>query len=117
VKVENIWTTIDCGLALNKDNIKNQLEGAAIFGMSIALYGKISAKEGAVEQNNFFDYQMTRMKDAPNIHINIMDAMHQPPTGVGEPGVPVIAPAICNAIFNATGERVRSLPLVDLGMV
>jgi isoquinoline 1-oxidoreductase beta subunit len=117
VKVENIWTSIDCGLALNKDNIKNQLEGAAIFGMSIALYGKISAKKGAVEQNNFFDYQMTRMQDAPNIHIHIIDAMHEPPTGVGEPGVPVIAPAICNAIFNATGERVRSLPLVDLGMV
>ncbi len=117
VKVENIWTTIDCGLALNKDNIKNQLEGAAIFGMSIALYGKISATEGAVEQNNFFDYQMTRMKDAPNIHIEIMDKMHEKPTGVGEPGVPVIAPAICNAIFNATGKRVRSLPLVDFGMV
>jgi isoquinoline 1-oxidoreductase beta subunit len=117
VKVENIWTTIDCGLALNKDNIKNQLEGAAIFGMSLTLFGKISAKEGAIEQNNFYDYQMTRMKDAPNIHINIVDAMHEPPTGVGEPGVPVIAPAICNAIFNATGERVRSLPLSDLGMV
>jgi isoquinoline 1-oxidoreductase beta subunit len=117
VKVENIWTTIDCGLALNKDNIKNQLEGAAIFGMSLALYGKISAKQGAIEQNNFFDYQMTRMKDAPNIHVNIVDAMHEPPTGVGEPGVPVIAPAICNAIFNATGKRVRSLPLSDLGMV
>ena len=117
VKVENIWTTIDCGLALNKDNIKNQLEGAAIFGMSLALYGKISAKEGAITQNNFYDYQMTRMKDAPKIHINIVDAMHEPPTGVGEPGVPVIAPAICNAIFSATGERVRSLPLVDLGMV
>jgi len=117
VKVENIWTTIDCGLALNKDNIKNQLEGAAIFGMSLALFGKISTKEGAIEQNNFFDYQMTRMKDAPKIHINIVDAMHEPPTGVGEPGVPVIAPAICNAIFNATGERVRSLPLMDLGMV
>ena len=117
VKVENIWTTIDCGLALNKDNIKNQLEGAAIFGMSIALYGKISMEEGAVAQNNFYDYQMTRMQDAPNIHINIVDAMKEPPTGVGEPGVPVIAPAICNAIFNATGERVRSLPLSDLGMV
>lgn len=117
VKVENVWTTIDCGLALNKDNIKNQLEGAAIFGMSIALYGKISATEGAVEQNNFFDYQMTRMKDAPNIHIDIMDKMHEPPTGVGEPGVPVMAPAICNAIFNATGKRVRSLPLIDEGLV
>jgi isoquinoline 1-oxidoreductase beta subunit len=117
VKVENIWTSIDCGLALNKDTIKNQLEGAAIFGMSLTLFGKISAKEGAIEQNNFFDYPMTRMKDAPNIHINIVDAMHEPPTGVGEPGVPVIAPAICNAIFNATGERVRSLPLMDLGMV
>jgi isoquinoline 1-oxidoreductase beta subunit len=117
VKVENIWTTIDCGLSLNKDNIKNQLEGAAIFGMSIALYGKISAKEGAVEQHNFFDYKMTRMKDAPNIHVDIIDAMHEAPTGVGEPGVPVMAPAICNAIFNATGKRVRSLPLSDFGMV
>jgi isoquinoline 1-oxidoreductase beta subunit len=117
VKVENVWTTIDCGLSLNKDNIKNQLEGAAIFGMSIALYGKISAKEGAVEQHNFFDYKMTRMKDAPNIHVDIIDAMHEPPTGVGEPGVPVIAPAICNAIFNATGKRVRSLPLIDSGLV
>ena len=117
VKVENIWTSIDCGLALNMDNIKNQLEGAAIFGMSLALYGKISTKNGAVEQYNFFDYQMTRMKDAPNIHVHIMDKMNEPPTGVGEPGVPVIAPAICNAIFNATGKRVRSLPLIDEGLV
>jgi isoquinoline 1-oxidoreductase beta subunit len=117
VKIENVWTTIDCGLALNKDNIINQLEGAAIFGMSLALYGKISATEGAVDQNNFFDYQMTRMKDTPKIHIDIMDKMHEPPTGVGEPGVPVMAPAICNAIFNATGKRVRSLPLIDEGLV
>ena len=117
VKVENVWTTIDCGLSLNKDNIKNQLEGAAIFGMSLALYGKISAKEGAVTQHNFFDYQMTRMKDAPNIYIDILDKMHEPPTGVGEPGVPVMAPAICNAIFNAIGKRVRSLPLIDEGLV
>ena len=117
VTIENVWSTIDCGLVLNKDNVKNQLEGAAIFGISLALFGKISAKEGAVEQHNFFDYQMTRMKDAPNIHIEIMEKMHEKPTGVGEPGVPVMAPAICNAIFNATGKRVRSLPLVDFGMV
>jgi isoquinoline 1-oxidoreductase beta subunit len=102
---------------LNKDNIKNQLEGAAIFGMSLALYGKVSAKNGAVEQHNFYDYPMTRMKDAPKIHIDIIDKMDEPPTGVGEPGVPVIAPAICNAIFNATGIRYRTLPLIDEGLV
>lgn len=117
LKIKNIWTTIDCGLALNKDNIKNQLEGAAVFGMSLAMFGKITAVEGAVEQNNFFDYQMVRMKDAPNIHIEIMDKMNEKPTGVGEPGVPVIAPAICNAIFNVTGKRIRSLPLIDEGII
>ncbi|SHM75800.1 xanthine dehydrogenase family protein molybdopterin-binding subunit [Polaribacter sp. KT 15] len=117
VKIENVFTTIDCGLALNKDNIKNQLEGAAIFGMSLAMYGKISTENGAVKQHNFFDYQMARMQDAPNIHIHIMDKMHEPPTGVGEPGVPVMAPAICNAIFKATGQRVRSLPLTNAGFV
>ncbi|WP_445749486.1 molybdopterin cofactor-binding domain-containing protein [Polaribacter sp.] len=113
LKVEQVWTTIDCGLVLNKDNVINQLEGAAIFGISLALFGKISAKEGAVEQNNFYDYQMTRMKDAPKISVEIIEAMNEPATGVGEPGVPVMAPAICNAIFNATGKRIRTLPLKD----
>ena len=117
IKVENIWTAIDCGLVLNKDNVKNQLEGAAIFGMSLAMFGKITTKEGAVEQYNYNDYRMTRMKDAPNIEVTIIDNMDTAPTGVGEPGVPVIAPAICNAIFNATGNRVRSLPLADSGLV
>lgn len=117
VNIEHIWITIDCGLVLNKDNVINQLQGAAIFGMSLALFGKITAKEGAVEQHNFFDYQMVRMKDAPKITVEIIDAMNEAPTGVGEPGVPVIAPAICNAIFNATGKRVRSLPLIDHGLV
>ena len=117
VKVENIWTAIDCGLVLNKDNVINQMEGAAIFGMSLALYGKITTKNGAVEQNNFFDYQMTRMKDAPKIDITVIDNMETEPTGVGEPGVPVIAPAICNAIYNATGKRVRSLPIIDIDLV
>ena len=117
VKIENVWTTIDCGLVLNKDNVINQLEGAAIFGMSIALFGKVSAKEGAVEQNNLFDYKMTRMKHAPKIHVDILDKMNEKPTGVGEPGVPVMAPAICNAIFNATGKRYRSLPLIDEGLI
>ncbi|WP_088323220.1 xanthine dehydrogenase family protein molybdopterin-binding subunit [Polaribacter tangerinus] len=117
VKIENIWTTIDCGLALNKDAITSQLEGAAIFGMSLTFFGEITTKNGAVEQHNFFDYKMVRMKDNPNIEIKIMDKMEEPPTGVGEPGVPVIAPAICNAIFNATNKRIRTLPLTKSGMV
>ena len=116
VKVHHIHTAIDCGLVLNKDNVINQMEGAALFGMSIAFYGKITAKDGAIEQSNFYDYQMTRMKDAPKIDITIVEN-DEPATGVGEPGVPPIAPAICNAIFNATGQRIRTLPLVDFKMV
>ena len=117
VKINNVWSAIDCGLVLNKDNVKNQMEGAAIFGISLAFYGKISTKNGAVEQNNFFDYQMARMKDAPHIDITVIDNMETEPSGVGEPGVPPIAPAICNAIFNATGKRIRSLPLSDHNLV
>lgn len=116
VRVHKIHTAVDCGLVLNRDNVINQMEGAALFGMSIAFYGKITAKDGAIEQSNFYDYQMTRMKDAPNIEIAIIES-DAPATGVGEPGVPPIAPAICNAIFNATGKRIRTLPLADYDMV
>lgn len=116
VKVGNVYTVLDCGLYVNKDSVMNQLEGSAIFGMSIAFFGKVSAKEGAIQQSNFHDYQMTRMKDAPKIHIKLIDNDHEP-TGVGEPGVPPVAAAICNAIYNATGTRVRDLPLSDHGMV
>lgn len=116
VKVENIYSVLDCGMYVNKDSVINQMEGAAIFGMSLTMFGKISTKNGAVEQSNFHDYQMTRMKDAPNIHVQLIDNDYEP-TGVGEPGVPPIAAAITNAIFNATGERIRSLPLSDHGRV
>ena len=116
VKVENIYTVLDCGLYVNKDSVINQLEGSAIFGMSITLFGKITTREGAVEQSNFHDYQMTRMKHSPKIHIKLIDNDHES-TGVGELGVPPVAAAICNAIFNATGTRVRDLPLSDHGMV
>lgn len=117
VKVENIWTVLDCGLYVNKDAVINQMEGASIFGTSIALFNKITTKNGAVEQSNFHDYQMTRMKDAPMVHVEIIDNDSEDPTGVGEPGVPPVAAAICNAVFNASGKRVRSLPLSDHGMV
>jgi len=116
VKVENIYSVLDCGMYVNRDAVINQMEGAAIFGMSITMFGKISTKGGAVEQSNFHDYQMTRMIDAPNIHVHLVDN-EEDPTGVGEPGVPPISAAITNAIFNASGKRVRSLPLSDHGMV
>lgn len=116
VKIHNIWTALDCGLVVNKDNVLNQMEGAAVFGMSIALHGKITAKDGAIEQSNFHDYKMTRMHEVPPIDITIVES-DEAPTGVGEPGVPPIAPAITNAIFNATKKRYRTLPLSDHGIV
>ncbi len=116
LKVHNIHSVIDCGTAVNTDTIKSQMQGAAIFGMSLAYYGKITAKNGAVEQSNYHDYQMLRIHQAPEIHIEIINSKDIP-TGVGEPGVPPIAPALINAIYNATGKRYYSLPLMDHGLV
>ena len=103
LKGHNIHSVIDCGTAVNVDTIKAQMEGAAIFGMSLAYYGKITAKDGAIEQSNYHDYQMIRIHQTPKIHIEIIKS-NTKPTGVGEPGVPPIAPAIVNAIYNATGK-------------
>jgi isoquinoline 1-oxidoreductase beta subunit len=116
VKVHNIYTVIDCGTVINKDTVKAQMEGAAIFGMSLAFYGKITAKNGAIEQNSFTDYKMVRMNEIPNVHVEIVESTENP-TGVGEPGVPVIAPAIINAIFKLTGKRYHNLPLSDYDIV
>jgi isoquinoline 1-oxidoreductase beta subunit len=116
LKVHNIHSVIDCGTAVNTDTITAQMEGAAIFGMSLSYYGKITTKDGAVEQSNFHDYRMIRMNEIPKVHVEIIKS-NDKPTGVGEPGVPVIAPAIVNAIFNATGKRYHSLPLTDHGLV
>jgi isoquinoline 1-oxidoreductase beta subunit len=116
VKVHNVFTAIDCGTVINKDTVTSQLEGAAIFGMSLAYYGKITAKEGGIVQGNFDTYKMVRMNEAPNIHVEIVESTENP-TGVGEPGVPVIAPAIVNAIYKATGKRYYNLPLSDYDLV
>ena len=116
VKVHNIFTAIDCGTVVNKNTVTSQMEGAAIFGMSLAYYGKITAKDGAIEQNNYNDYKMVRMHQSPNVHVQIVESTERP-TGVGEPGVPVIAPAIVNAIFKVTGKRYHNLPLMDQGLV
>ena len=101
---------------VNKNTVIAQMEGAAIFGMSLAFYGKITTKNGAIEQGNYHDYKMIRMNEAPKIQVEIVKSTENP-SGVGEPGVPVIAPAIINAVFKATGKRYHNLPLADYGLV
>ena len=107
---------VDCGLAVNPERIRSQMEGAAIFALSYSFYSELTAKNGVIEQSNFDNYQIARLADAPTTHVEIIDS-DAPPGGVGEPGVPPIAPAICNAIFNATGKRYRELPLKQYGIV
>jgi isoquinoline 1-oxidoreductase beta subunit len=111
VHIPRVETAVDAGLVVNPEATRNQFEGAAVFGTSLARFGEITAKNGAIVQANFDDYPIARIHEAPhqtNVHIVENSA---PPAGVGEPGVPPIAPAICNAIFAATGKRVRELPL------
>jgi isoquinoline 1-oxidoreductase subunit beta len=116
LKIHHIYTAVDCGTVVNTNTVKAQLEGAAVFGMSLAYYGKITTKNGAIEQSNYHDYKMLRIDNVPEIHIEIIKS-NDLPTGIGEPGVPVIAPAIINAIFDATGKRYKNLPLTDYGLV
>ena len=111
LRIRQVDTALDAGTIVNRDTVRNQFEGAAVFGTSLALHGEITATGGVIDQSNFADYPVCRMNEAPekvNIHIVESDA---PPAGVGEPGLPPFAPALCNAIFAATGNRVRELPL------
>ena len=111
VRIPRVDIAVDAGRVISPDRVKAQFEGAAVFGTGIALMNEITAAGGAVQQSNFHDYQVTRMTEAPietRVHIVQSDA---PPAGVGEPGVPPMAPAICNAIFAATGKRIRELPI------
>ena len=116
VKVDKIWTVADCGTVVNQDTVRAQLEGAAIFGLSLAFYGNITASDGIIDQSNYHDYEMLRIHQAPEIQVEIVESSDVP-TGIGEPGVPVIAPALINAIFDATGTRYRSLPLKSHGLI
>jgi isoquinoline 1-oxidoreductase beta subunit len=111
VRIPKVYTVVDPGRIINPDRVKSQFEGAAVFGASIALMGEITAAEGKIVQSNFHNYPVARMNQAPvetHVHIVQSDAA---PAGVGEPGVPPIAPAICSAIFAATGKRIRDLPI------
>ncbi len=110
IRVHRIVMAADCGQVVNPNIVEAQLEGAAVFGLSAALKHRISFENGRVQQRNFHDYELLRMHETPKIEVHIR-YNEAPPTGIGEPGVPVIAPAVANAIFAATGKRLRELPL------
>jgi len=113
--VPRVDTAIDCGYFVNPERIASQIEGAAIMGMSLAKYGEITFKNGRAQQGNFDTFQVARINDGPiatHVHI-VPNSNDVPSSGVGEPGVPPFAPALCNAIFAATGKRLRSMPIGD----
>ncbi|MGM9485765.1 molybdopterin cofactor-binding domain-containing protein [Ideonella sp. YS5] len=109
-KVHRVVAAVDCGLTANPLTISRQIEGAIVYGLSAALYGRISFKDGRVEQGNFHNYQVLRMNEMPKVEVHIL-ASTEKPGGIGEPGTPPIAPAVTNAIFAATGKRIRTLPI------
>jgi isoquinoline 1-oxidoreductase beta subunit len=110
VRVHKVWCAIDCGFAVNPTGVTLQMESAINYGLTAALYGEITFANGKVEQSNFHDYQILRMNEAPEIFVTIVNSGGQM-GGAGEPGTPPIAPAVANAIYAATGKRVRKLPI------
>jgi isoquinoline 1-oxidoreductase beta subunit len=111
-KVHHVVAAVDCGIVVNPDIIVQQAQSATNFGLSAALTGKITIQNGAVQQNNFYDYTVLRMADAPSIEVHVVPSKEDP-TGVGEICTPPIAPAVANAVFALTGKRVRQLPFSD----
>ena len=110
VHVHKVVCAVDCGIVVNPEIVKAQMESGIVFGLSAVLHGAITFKEGRVEQGNFNDYPILRMYEMPAVEVFITPS-EEPPGGVGEPGVPPIAPAVGNAIFAATGKRIRRLPI------
>ncbi len=110
VRVHRVVCAVDCGRVVNPDSVEAQMESGIIFGLTAALKGEITLERGRVQQRNFNDYPMLRMNESPAIEVHIVPST-EPPTGVGEPGVPPIAAAVANAIFAATGRRLRRLPI------
>jgi isoquinoline 1-oxidoreductase beta subunit len=111
VKVERVVAVVDCGHVVNPRTVEMQIESAVIYGLTAALYGEITIREGRVEQSNFNDYEMVRMAEAPLIETHFALSGGKKWGGIGEPGTPPLAPALANAIFAATGKRIRSLPI------
>jgi isoquinoline 1-oxidoreductase subunit beta len=110
VRVRRVVCAVDCGIIVNPDTVRAQVEGGIVFGISGALWGEITFKNGRVEQSNFHDYRVLRMNEMPQIDVYLVRS-HEKPGGMGEPGTATVAPALANAVFAATGKRIRQLPL------
>jgi isoquinoline 1-oxidoreductase beta subunit len=117
VRVERVVAAVDCGLVVNPTGVEQQIEGGIIWGISSALHGEITFRAGAAQQGTFADFAVARMRDTPMIEVNIVNADAPEPFGMGEPPVPPIVPAITNAIFSATGKRMRRLPVRPADLV
>ena len=112
VRVRRVVCAVDCGTVVNPDIVKAQMESGIVFGITGALWGEITIKNGRVEQHNFNDYRMLHMSEAPAIEVHLVRSS-EAPGGVGEPGTSAVIPAVTNAIFAATGRRIRKLPVKD----
>jgi CO/xanthine dehydrogenase Mo-binding subunit len=110
VTVNRVVCAVDCGMAVNPKTIEAQIEGGVVFGITGVLWGEITIKDGRVQQNNFTDYRMLRINETPKIEVHLVQST-EAPGGIGEPGTAALFPAITNAIFAATGKRVRKLPV------
>jgi isoquinoline 1-oxidoreductase beta subunit len=107
--VHNFWCTIDCGVAVQPDNVIAQTESSIVYGLGMTLSERITIKDGVVEQSNFYDYSLPRMSDVPEMHIELIKTDNHP-TGAGQMATPLIAPTISNAIMQLAGVRLRHTP-------
>jgi isoquinoline 1-oxidoreductase beta subunit len=111
-RVRRVVCAVDCGIVVNPDTVRAQIESAIIFGLSGALHDEITLKNGRVEQSNFSDYRVLRINETPAIEVHIVNST-EAPGGIGEPGTACVMPALTNAIFAATGKRIRKLPVAN----
>ena len=112
IRVHQFWCTIDCGVAVQPDNVIAQTESSIVYGLGLALTERITIENGAVKQSNFFDYTVPRMHDLPELHIKVIPTRNHP-TGAGQMATPLVASAISNAVFQLTGARLRQQPMLS----
>ena len=114
ITVHDVWVAADVGQVVNLSGLENQLQGSVVDGLSTMAAQSITIKNGAVVQSNYDNYPLLRMPQSPRVHIDVLNSGYRP-TGAGEPALPPLAPAVCNAVFDACGERIRTLPISKAG--